>query len=143
MKSKQPLSKYQKCSPIPVQLIIAIPDGFEYDEDSETVNDIGLPVRVSSITLGSSIIRHSDAIHNSTQSVSSLSTQGNNDSIDSKSLEYMKQRPVSRSMSPFYCWTKLRNEVTLNTYNMAPLTLLIPATSVAVERLHASKYTCS
>jgi hAT family C-terminal dimerisation region len=119
------------------QLIIAIPDGFEYsdDDDPETVNNIGLPVRVSSITRGSSIIRHSDATHNSTQSVSSLSTQGNNDSIDSKLLEYMKRRPVSRSMSPFYCWTKLRNEVTPNTYNMALSTLLIPATSVAVERL--------
>jgi hAT family C-terminal dimerisation region len=117
------------------QLIFAILDVFEYsdDEDSETVNNVGLPVCVSSITRGSSIIRHTDATHNSTQSVSSLSTQGNNDSIDLKLFEYMKRRPVSRSMSPFYCWTKLRNEVMPNTYSMALLTLLIPATTVAVE----------
>jgi hAT family C-terminal dimerisation region len=116
------------------QSIIAIPDRFEYsdDDDPETVNDVCLPVRVSSITRGSSIICHSDATHNSTQSVSSLLTQGNN---DSKLLEYMKRRPVSRSMSLFFCWTKLQNGVTPNTYNMALLSLLIPATSFAVERL--------
>jgi hypothetical protein len=90
-------------------LIFAIPDGFVYsdDEDVETFYDVGPPVCVSSKICGSSIIRHTDATHKSTQSVSSLSTQGNNDFIDSKLFDYMKRRPVSRCTSPFYFWIKL------------------------------------
>jgi hypothetical protein len=92
------------------QSISAIPFRFKYtdDEDTEKVNDVGLSVHVSSIqcvsaiTRRSSILCRTDATQNSTQSVSSLLRQGNNDTIDSKLHEYMKQRPFSRIMCLFY-----------------------------------------